>query len=99
MEMRYRLELLTRDGFVYCSTARSFRSAWLASERQTNRDAQCEMRILESLREEQQSLDEACWHVLAEIVGGQITRWNGQPVSSALGGHEPAGTQLAGTRA
>lgn len=98
MEMRYRLELLTCDGFVYCSTARSFRSAWTASERQTNRDYSCEMRILESRRDGRLA-DDQSWHVLAEIDSGQITSWNGQPLTCASASQAAVGSQLTGARA
>ena len=79
--MRYRLELQTCDGFVYCSVSRSFGSSWLAAQRQMKRDPACELRILESPNEGL-TIDQSSWVVIAEICRGEMVTWHGQAMDS-----------------
>ena len=78
--MRWRVELEGLHGFVYCSTARSFSSAWRTVERQISRDPQCRLRILTS-RDDGAIVDPASWSVSARVESGKIVEWHGQEVA------------------
>lgn len=80
--MRWRVELETRSSFIYCSTSRSYTSAWKSVQRQLTRRPNARLRILSCDEADVIETDEA-WRVIARVSGGQLVEWQGTPVGGS----------------
>jgi hypothetical protein len=78
--MRWRVELETRSSFIYCSTSRSYTSAWKSVQRQLSRRPDARLRILSCDEAVGLGVDEA-WRVIARVSGGALVEWQGKPVA------------------